>query len=356
MFTTPFDYLTWRGDLSFQNDEFNLVDNLILAEISYVDFKIPLKKNESLSFYDACKIIFEKKKDKDIVLGLIVPQSIVKLTHQACLTTRFKDLLLSDYVNVITNDPPCQFSALCFHLPNNVIYVAFRGTDDTLMGWQENLNMIDEFPVPAQKMAKDYLKKIAKKYPDARLYLGGQSKGGNLAVYAGIYSDKEIQDRIITIYNNDGPGFVKEKIDLDRFNYVKDKIIEIIPQSCVVGMLFDEYYGKRIVVKSNKKGVWQHDSLSWHVQGKSFVTVNDVTKNAIKLNDDVDKLLLSLNEREKKDLALSTYNFINVVKKDTLLECQKDPFRIIANITKMPLKSRRIFTRFIGFFFKNNLL
>ena len=32
------DYLDWRGDLTLAQDPFNEVDNLILAELSFVDF------------------------------------------------------------------------------------------------------------------------------------------------------------------------------------------------------------------------------------------------------------------------------------------------------------------------------
>ena len=33
------DYLDWRGDLTLEQAPFNEVDNLILAELSFVDFK-----------------------------------------------------------------------------------------------------------------------------------------------------------------------------------------------------------------------------------------------------------------------------------------------------------------------------
>lgn len=33
------DYLDWRGDLTMAQAPFNEVDNLILAELSYVDFR-----------------------------------------------------------------------------------------------------------------------------------------------------------------------------------------------------------------------------------------------------------------------------------------------------------------------------
>ena len=32
------DYLDWRGDITFAERAFNEVDNLLLAELSYLDF------------------------------------------------------------------------------------------------------------------------------------------------------------------------------------------------------------------------------------------------------------------------------------------------------------------------------
>ena len=37
--TTVFDYLRWRGDLTFAQDSFNEVDNLVLCIISYINFR-----------------------------------------------------------------------------------------------------------------------------------------------------------------------------------------------------------------------------------------------------------------------------------------------------------------------------
>ena len=33
------DYIKWRGDLTFEQSAFNEVDNLVLSQIAYVDFK-----------------------------------------------------------------------------------------------------------------------------------------------------------------------------------------------------------------------------------------------------------------------------------------------------------------------------
>lgn len=34
-----YDYLSWRGDLSFTQDKFNEVDGLILAKLAYIPYE-----------------------------------------------------------------------------------------------------------------------------------------------------------------------------------------------------------------------------------------------------------------------------------------------------------------------------
>ena len=46
---------------------------------------------------------------------------------------------------------------------NNVLFIAFRGTDATLLGWYEDFNMLLMDEVPAQNSASNYLKEIANK-------------------------------------------------------------------------------------------------------------------------------------------------------------------------------------------------
>ena len=45
------DYLDWRGDLSFDRDPFNEVDNLIFSEIAYADLRgiVPAPGEEGAS-------------------------------------------------------------------------------------------------------------------------------------------------------------------------------------------------------------------------------------------------------------------------------------------------------------------
>lgn len=56
------DYLDWRGDLSMAKDPFNEVDNLILAELSYIPFNQYMPgadSGESVLLKDVGKAFFE---------------------------------------------------------------------------------------------------------------------------------------------------------------------------------------------------------------------------------------------------------------------------------------------------------
>lgn len=131
----------------------------------------------------------------------------------------------------------------------------------------------------SQISAKEYLEKIAKKYPDKKIRIGGHSKGGNLAVYAAIFVSSEIQKRIINVYNNDGPGFNEDIIKLEEYKKAIDKVITYIPQDSIFGMLLN-HEEKYIIVKSTNKGIMQHDVYSWQVIAKQFVKLKEITKGS----------------------------------------------------------------------------
>ena len=280
--STVIDYLKLLGDLSFDQDPFNLIDNVILSNIAYFDFD-PTKTSDKVLLSHALNDVFERLKKGEIVLNFFFPKDTTDLIYTLKESKRFSNLFVSDYRNIIDITKPCQFSALTFHSGDD-IFVTFRGTDDTFAGWQENLNMVSTFPVIAMTLAKDYLKEMADKYKNKNIYVLGHSKGGTLAVYAALYQDDEIVDRIIQIYSNDGTGMMRKKLDKDKLLKVEPKITKIIPEESVVGMLFDNIAGKTIVVKSKDKKIFQHNAAGWEVDGKEFVTIKSISKNAKKLS------------------------------------------------------------------------
>ena len=198
------DYLNWRGDLNFKQANINEVDSIILARFSYLPFKdIDLKQtdnieNISIKMKDLELDKFTWKDDKEF---------IIKLGK----SKRYKDLIISDYEEIIDLEAQKQFAAITIWLPNRYKYISFRGTDTSLVGWKEDFNMSFMKDIPSQKESVRYLNKIAKKYR-GKIIVGGHSKGGNLAIYSSMFCDDKIKKRILAIINADGPGFDKKVI------------------------------------------------------------------------------------------------------------------------------------------------
>ena len=63
------DYLEWRGDLTFEQSPFNDVDNVILAQLAYVDFRdvIPsLQMNRGITLKKASEIFFDLHTEEEL--------------------------------------------------------------------------------------------------------------------------------------------------------------------------------------------------------------------------------------------------------------------------------------------------
>ncbi|MEG2120143.1 MAG: DUF2974 domain-containing protein, partial [Pseudoflavonifractor sp.] len=298
------DYLDWRGDLTLAQSAFNEVDNLILAELSFVDFKgiVPRPgEGSAVPLHAAAAMFFQKfPAGEKIDMGVLVPDAIPLMLKKMAAAARFREMELNCFVDWLDEEKAEQFAALTIETGDGLAYLAFRGTDDTLAGWKEDFRMACMPEVPAQKMALDYARTVARLYPRRKLRLGGHSKGGNLAVYAGVFAPVPVQRRIAAIYSNDGPGFHEDLLVRPEHRRVEDRIVSIVPKSSVVGMML-EHEEAYTVVDSSQLGLMQHDGFSWEVLGSQFVKLRSVTRqghvNDLTLKEWVHHM--SLEQREK---------------------------------------------------------
>ena len=177
------DYLRLRGIFPGSVAPFCPVDNLILSVCAYVPWEeaVPtLRDGDWLPFPQAVEALTSHP-DWDAV-GLIMPKDTPTLVVEAARSPRFRPLALGCCEHV--QDENTQFAALTYRLPDGTLYLAFRGTDDSLAGWKECF-ALSYTTVPAQKLAQEYLIQVARRYP-GKLRVGGHSKGGNLAVWAAV--------------------------------------------------------------------------------------------------------------------------------------------------------------------------
>ena len=304
-FSNVFDYLNWRGDLSFNTVGICEVDGLIFSILSYVDYSdvVPTEIHgvrKSPALLTVTKRYLKAHSGGDVpAMGLILSREIARLLVKASKTRRFGLISPICYVNKICDNEEKQFSAIAFQLENGDVFIAFRGTDDTIVGWKENFNMSFIYPVPAQREAVAFLEYIAS-MTTGKIYLGGHSKGGNLAVYAGVKAKQEVRDRILKIYSNDAPGFDSAFISGADYRSMSDKILTFLPQSSVVGMLL-EHEESYTVIKSKSAGILQHNGFSWEVLGNKFIYLESISENSRVLDKNMKNLLsgMSRDERER---------------------------------------------------------
>lgn len=301
---TMLDYLDWRGDLTFIQAPFNEVDNLILSQLVYVNFDYvvpPEWMDEAISIREAAERYFHLYGDEKIQkYGYMLRQS-VKLLRRLANTARFGDVKLSRFQNMVEFDQMKQFSAMHVELPDQTIYVAYRGTDTTIIGWRENFNMTYLSPIPAQYEAVRYLEDTTKG-GNLPLRLGGHSKGGNLAIYAAVMCRDDLKPRIMEVYNNDGPGFDEKFVTSEAYVKTRERIYTYVPQWSIVGMLM-EHGEEYTVVKSNETWLMQHDPFSWEVLGNRFERADQVANESLLVVAALKSWLNQLSRAERQQFV-----------------------------------------------------
>lgn len=309
--TTIWDYLAWRGDLLLTQDGFNEVDNLLLCIVSYIDFRRiarlhSLDPTYAMPIGDVCALLTEEDEQRGLS-----PEDYIPVMRAMAATPRFRDVRMFAFEDSYDEEKVMQFSAVSFLLPDDSVFVAYRGTDTTLVGWVEDFNMSFMTAVPAQLRAVDYAVEVAKRTPRRQLRIGGHSKGGNLAAYAAIYLPEKLQNkRLLAAYNNDGPGFNAEVLASDGFARAAEKIHTFIPQSSAVGMLL-EHTEDYTIIDSTTVSLLQHEPLSWNVLGNRFIYLGQRSE-AAKLGDNVIReWLADLSKEERQEFVETVHQLLS---------------------------------------------
>lgn len=329
-----FDYLDWRGDLTFDEAEFNEVDSMILAWLSYaaLDGIVPAECSETDTItIEKASEQFSKTHDVNRILREHVSftKTSVLMLQKLAASNRFRNLKLTGFVNQIDYKKETQFCAMTVLLQKNRYAVVFRGTDDNLISWKEDFNMSFLPIIPAQNMALSYLEGVADRIR-GKVYVCGHSKGGNLAVYAGVRASYRTRRKIMEIYNHDGPGFYDLNSLGDAFEEMLPKIHSFVPETAVVGMLL-EPVGEHNVVKSSNKGLLQHDAMSWEVLGPNFVTVNSVSDTSRMVNDILKNWLRETSNEERATFVDTLYKILDASQAKNLDDLNAEKGRI-ANV------------------------
>ena len=294
-----FDYIKWRGDLSFRSDPPNEIDALVFSGLAYICYGVTLSSNiiARATLREAAREVLEAPD----ALSRSQIKNDRELLKAASESDRFGNCILTHYTEHMVPEEETQFAAVAFLLDDGSAFLAFRGTDDSLTGWKEDFNMSFRESVPAQRMAVEYVESFVLSHT-LPLRLGGHSKGGNLAVYAGARVAENTQKRILHVYNNDGPGFGSHMMTDEGYLRIVPKIRTFVPQSSVIGMLL-EHEEPYTVIKSDQVSLLQHDFYSWRLLARSFIRMEDITADSRFLDMTIKNWIAQMTSQERNILV-----------------------------------------------------
>lgn len=342
---TVLDYLKEYGDYTLAEKPFGEVDSLILSQFSYLKFDemvprlqdkpvqtdVPDKPRQKdmpdetvrqadMAEYAAISLdeIFRHEKYDSLYGDERYRRDNTALFLGMYGSKRFHHTKIMNYVNQIDLAAEMQFSAVTFVLPDGMVYVAFRGTDETIVGWKEDLNLAFSEPVPGQLMSVEYLNRAAKTFA-GEFCVGGHSKGGNLAVYAAMNCKKEVRERIVTIYDHDGPGFRPEVKAQGAYEEIEGRIRKTVPRSSLVGMLLYSE-GEYEVVESRTIGLAQHNPYTWLVKEDAFLIVKDIRIGRKFMDESLNQWIISLSQEEMHTFVDTFYQVLLASETDNLID------------------------------------
>lgn len=319
---TILEYLEEYGDVSLREAPMNDVDSLALCQFSYLKFdgmvpgvrenapSVTLRQLAEHADYE--KLFADERYEK-------VNKALFERMRKG---KRFQNMRLNCYINIVEKEWETQFSAITMLLEDGTMYIAFRGTDETIVGWKEDFNMAFLSPVPGQAYSVKYLNMVTGKLHNP-FYVGGHSKGGNLAIYSAMNCAPRVQERICKIYSMDGPGFRPEVLEDCGYRNIADKVVKIVPASSLVGMIFEWDCGYR-VVESKAIGLVQHDPYTWRVKDGKFVEAEELDSGRMLRDSVLNEWLLSLDEKQIQTFVEALFQVIDASQAEDLISFAAD--------------------------------
>ncbi len=315
------DYVRTQLD-TFSQRDICRVDSLVLSCLSY--YRIPSEFQLAYEFEGMpLRDLYCAEWFDDLCGKVFDPQSSVELLGAVAASPRFRNIRVCNYVSRLDAQTEEQFCAMTFRLSPRETYVGYRGTDNTLVGWKEDFNMAFQTSIPSQVSAVHYLERVAEQTA-GRIWTGGHSKGGNLAVFAGMTCSPSTRERLVACYSHDGPGFSKETTDDPRWQEAYDLVDKTIPQSSVIGMLFENQEHSYRVVHSHNVGFAQHDPYSWEVDWRDFVVEKKVGMGASTLDASINEWLANTSPQNRERFVDAIFSVISASGMSTLAEMRRN--------------------------------
>ena len=308
-------FLKQNGNKSFLDFPFCEADLIVIALLSYCNYEqSSITKNKDLynSFTNIRDFMDENTK-KRITNNFFKPNEFLSFLEIFNKSSRYDDVKLGFFEENKSNRNEIQFFGLTFFIDDK-IFVTFRGTDRSVVGWQEDFDLVLKDVIPSQEEAKNYLFKMVNllKKP---VYVLGHSKGGNLAYFAYYFNDINVQDMVIKVYNLDGPGFKFDTKKLYKKN--KEKLVKIVPHDDVVGILLNDP-SELIICKSSEVNVNAHDLLTWQFdffnKYKTLTRTKELTIYSETLRITINEFIKEIGIDNVKDVKTAIFEIVKINK------------------------------------------
>ncbi len=300
---------------------FCAVDSLVLSWLAY--FRLPADDGRFATWEGApVRELLRAECYESMFGGTWDPEGSRALLCAVCASPRFRTMRVAGYTTRFDEGQEEQFAAMTFRLGDGSAYIAFRGTDSTIVGWKEDFNMAFQSPVPAQESAARYLVDAATALPGP-LYVGGHSKGGNLAVYASIMCPHAQQDRIVRAFSHDGPGFNERFLRGAGFARMRERIDKTLPQSSVFGMIFEDQEDYAIV-ESTGFSLLQHNPFTWVVEGADFKRVERISAGARYLDSTLADWLRGVSPDQRGRFIDALFSVLDVTDAERFADVRAD--------------------------------
>ena len=312
-----------REQRTFTESPVNAVDSLVLSSLCYFNFdKLVLKPELStvscpLDTHTSTPVLLS-----DILALCDVDwltegswlkdsEDTLRFIQAIRASRRYRNVSVAFFVDEISDAVDKQFSATTFFLQSTsgaMAYIAFRGTDGTLTGWKEDFNLSYKPVIPSQRSALAYVSGVSSA-TQCPLILGGHSKGGNLAQYAALCTDESTYQRIVAVYDHDGPSFLEDPSPRRTTADYDCKLHKLVPESSAFGMILERRDDYR-VVQSSASAIFQHHPFSWIVDGDDFVYQEDLNASAQFFDEALDTWLRSKTPAERERFIQTIYDLI----------------------------------------------
>lgn len=388
---------------NFEERKFNAVDSLILCELAYICMPESIPKYNDDSNSLATVPLSELLRGEDFSSMFSSGSTKVDEFRKNLLlavesSPRYRGMRVGEVLERFDEsniDDSCeqQFAAVTFDLTDCIgsscFVVAFRGTDNTLVGWKEDFNMAFRCPVPAQESAAEYLLSISRRAckdscksggirgifssvgdyfanlfnkksdfknsdldksnlensndcdlsDNPKIFVVGHSKGGNMAAYAAMRldaQDRSLGNRISKIYSMDGPSFGSDVVDPKVFSRVVSRIEKVVPQSAFIGLIMDTGVPYK-VTSADSIGLMQHFGMYWQVKDGDFDYCDCVTPRALAVSKAANEWMMSLPFEERKRRIDSVYSMFSSLGYSTFDEMSSHWSEVVPTLLKIAM-------------------